>query len=161
MKIDKRFNRLVASLYDIQAESEDVWRPEELPDVLAHQLSIPISDEFKRAGVDDGTNEGHESDGQVLTFGSILLSNNPEIHLLRGVKLFAERMHKRSNSTFPRHISTLLFYWAVAQALIVHGEKITSLTTPELQTGLKWVTEQVWADEPCRQVCTEAQSVLT
>ena len=134
------------------ADKRDAPEPE-LAAMLAHQLAAPITADLKLAD-----NQLAEAK-RFGTFGSLLDHPSPPIWLLEETKQLAKRNRARGDSGV-RQISTVLYYSAIATALLKCKARITELTDAQLSEGFDWTTRQSWIDSRTRQRIASAAAQL-
>jgi len=141
---------------------EQLWRPEELAAVFRHQLSVPV--QFDLAGLDPRIGEDVRllavSQGLSLkSFGDLFRHPNPPVKLLIMVKDFAKRTSLSPNSLLPSEIAKVLYYSAIAAAILRCSRRITNLNDASLRCGLEWAISLSWIDSDTRcllQSCRDA-----
>ena len=113
---------------------ESAWGPEELRAVWAC---------IRLSGFDDPPIPR-------TTISAVFNGNaSPEELLL--VKRTAKQWMSNRDSAVPPQVASMLYHAAIAQALLKHGQRITTIDNPQLIRGLQWAATQTWLDEPERQ----------
>ncbi len=141
----------------------EVWRPEEFAALFRHQLTAPLRADLaaldprlaeKLAGLraPDG--------GPVVTFGDLLSHPAPPVVLLELVKEFAKESRRPGGGHLPPEVATLLYYLAIATALLRCGRPLTRLDGAALREGFQWAVAQPWADEATRELFRQAEGRL-
>jgi hypothetical protein len=136
--------------------TESLWRPEEFADILRHQLGAPLA--FDEPRLASELRAWLEASGDpVPTFGSLLLLDpQPPLPLLRLVKNFAKAARTQPGAAVPPEVATLLYFAAIAAALLRCRERITESDGVTLHRGFAWALAQPWADEATRALLQEA-----
>lgn len=86
------------------------------------------------------------------TFKELFGHRQPPIELLQMTKDFAKRSRNSSSSPLAPEVCLLLYYCAIAAALVHAGQRITKLPTDELRNGLNWLARQPWIDAQTREL---------
>jgi len=139
------------------------WRPEELAAVFQHQMAAPVSVDLASLapGAPGKLKTLTDASGLLLkSFRDLFRHPQPPLELLQLVKEFAKRNRGHPESLLPSEVATLLYYLALAAALVRWGERITSLRDAELERGLDWAIAQDWIDVGARGLLTEARTRL-
>ena len=120
------------------AGSSPLWTEIDLAALLLHQLQSPL------AATGDPT------------FEEVLLSPNPDVARLRQIKECAKALRDDTDSGIPTEISHILYYAAIAAALLHTADRLTSLDSQSLNRGLNWAIELQWLPEPLKQLLQQA-----
>jgi hypothetical protein len=141
------------------------WRPDELGEILRHQLEAPLL--FDLGSSSSGT---HFTDEQgapvepdasgVSSFGELFLHPRPPLPMLRLTKRFAKTSDRRTANPLPEEVATVLYYAAIVAALLRHGERISRVSDSTLREGTDWVLEREWVGGPLRGLFEEARSAM-
>ncbi len=98
--------------------------------------------------------DGH---GLLLkSFGDLFAHPAPGVELLEITKQFAKDNRSNPDSPLPAEVSTVLYYAALAAALVRHGERITRHGDEALRQGFGWVLAQPWVGEEVRALARAA-----
>ena len=92
-------------------------------------------------------------------FSTLFTRADPPIELLEYAKRLAKAVRHRPDSPADK-IATVLYYCAIAAALVRCGRRITELDDAALAFGINWVLEQNWIDTPTRRLFTDASVCL-
>jgi hypothetical protein len=146
------------------------WRPDELGEILKHQLEAPLlfdlgsssssSSSAAAASDEPGTPGMPGSRGDapgVSSFGELFLHPRPPLQLLRLTKRFAKTSDRRTANPLPEEVATVLYYAAIVAALMRHGERISRVSDATLRQGTDWVLERDWVGGPLRGLFEEAR----
>lgn len=141
-----------------------LWQPEELAAVFRHQLSAPV--QFDLAGLDPRLGEEVRllavSQGLLLkSFGDLFRHSNPPVKLLVMVKDFAKRTAISPNGPLPREIAKVLYYSAIAAAILRCSRRITKLNDASLRRGLEWAIRLSWIDSDTRDLLKSCLDALS
>jgi hypothetical protein len=151
--LDRSDPRRLASLF--QAEDEAAggvaacpWGPDDLGEILRHQLAAPILFGPDPAA-DRPTGAGPGGAGKapvppLSNFGDLLTHPAPPLELLRLTKEFAKASDTRPQCPLPKEVATALYYAAILAALLRHGQRITELSDRSLRSGAEWGLRQPW-----------------
>ena len=134
------------SLADLMATGDDLettWLPQDMKDIMQHQLDSPISD-----------------DNPPMSFRDLLLNDNPLVELLRKAKDFAKAHACHPDGPLPREIASVMYHAAILAAMLKCNERITSLSDQELIEGLEWLINCEWVDRQIRRLFVEGLSLL-
>jgi hypothetical protein len=134
------------------------WQESELAAVLRHQMQAPL-----RVGLETLPRQLAaelrvlcEAQGLLIRSVYDLLDHPlPPLELLRILKDFTKRQAFASGGALPRAVAMVIYYLTIATARIRHGERLTSLTDPEVEQGLDWVRGQAWLDDDTRTMAEE------
>ncbi len=133
------------------------WGPDELGDILRHQMQAPLA-----ADLNLHTLRRHNDEMTTLfspdpcmgttTFGRLFNDKNPPLNLLRLCKEFARENRFSKGGALPDEVAAVLYYAAIVVALRRTGARITSLTREEVQSGIEWIRTQDWIDPETRSI---------
>ncbi|MDD5482435.1 MAG: hypothetical protein PHP98_02100 [Kiritimatiellae bacterium] len=142
---------------------KQLWRPEELAAVFRHQLSAPV--QFDLAGLNSRLREKIRllavSQGLLLkSFGDLLRHPHPPVKLLVMVKDFAKRTALSPNGPLPPEIAKILYYSAIAAAILRCSRRITTLDDTSLRRGMEWAILRPWIDSDTRALLQSCLNTL-
>ena len=92
-------------------------------------------------------------------FSTLFTRADPPIELLEYAKALAKAVRHRPDTPADK-IATVLYYCAIAAALVRCGRRITELDDAALDFGINWVLEQNWIDTPTRRLFNDASAYL-
>jgi len=150
-------------MMEVGQTDEPVWQPEELGQILRHQLDTPLDSDLPART--DGSGGGTQSSTQeagppIKTFADLLVHPAPPAQQLSLVKDFAKRNRADAAPSLPAEVATVLYYAAIGAALLRCGERITGLSDDALREGLEWSLSRPWIDERLRLVAQESLGLL-
>jgi hypothetical protein len=143
----------LAALLALDDDTKHLCRPEELGDVLCHQLNAPLDLDLGEMGEDAQAAIAdcqHASERPLRTFGDLLSHPEPPLELLKRVKEFGKRHHRDPHSALPREIALFLYYASIVCALARCGKRITRLPDETLREGVEWFIGQPWISKASR-----------
>ena len=149
-------------LIDLNPEPRRVWQAHELSAILSHQLAVPLVVELGHQSLDAiGQVAGRQgAEPQQMTLGQLLLQThpNPETDLLRLVKDFARNHLSDPLSPLPAEVASVVYFAAIAAAIVHCRQQITSLDEKAMRDGFQWALSQQWLDAPLRELFQAAIS---
>ena len=80
----------------------------------------------------------------------------PSLELLRQVKDFTKAHLEHPGSAWPSEVARMVYYTAIAAALVRHHARITRMAPEEIQRALQWGLAQPWATPSLRDLFQEA-----
>ncbi len=158
-------NRISERLYDSTAQQllalmrqgasrTPTWSDAELSAVLRYQLAHPLSKALIPAGEAGSVLASPAAVGRTVQ--QLLTSLTPDLELLRAVRRSAKASRRREGGALPGVVATVLYYTAIAAALVRCDAKITSLSDRKMHEGLKWSASRPWVDGSVRAILEEA-----
>lgn len=160
------FDAQPGALAELMSEQGGVaaWGPEDLAAIFRHQMTAPV--QFDLAMLDpcmaDRVRLAARAHGLLLqSFGDLFRHAHPPLKLLEMVKDFAKRSATSAAGPLPAELCTLLYFMAIAAALVRHRRRITRLAPLALERGLAWAAGRKWIDEHTRRLLDEALRTLT
>lgn len=117
------------------------WLPEDLGAILQHQLKTRI-------------------DGATMNYGELLRKPAPSIALLEQVRTFAKSAMAQADAGLPYEAAAVLYYGAIAAALMRSGTRITQMDDDSLRRGVHWALEQPWIDADLRELFKQVDDKL-
>ena len=154
---------LLARLFDIPAGESRDWGPQEIEDMVRHQLAAPLSADLGSPLVEldralEATSLFHGLGS--LTFERLLLHPSPPLEALKLVKEFAKAQRKAAEPLLPPEVSAVLYFASIAAAGLRHGQRISTMEGGRLREGIGWLLGQPWCRGPIRNLLEEAFDVL-
>src|SRR5687768_4916926 len=114
-----------------------LWSPEELGVILRHQLSAPVQDDLGGPSADAVT----ATDARPVTsptFADLLQDPEPSLAMLQRAKRFAKARKNEPQGPLPEEVATVIYYAAIAVALLRCGRRTTSMDDAALSAGCQW-----------------------
>lgn len=153
----------VARLFDLDNDTERLWRDEELGAILRHQMGAPLQVDLVSLGRDMAVKVRNLADAQGLTlksFGDLLAHPHPPVELLKVTKDFAKACRLSPHSPVPHEIASVLYFASIAAAMVRCRRRITVLSDADLAGGLCWTLARTWLDAPTRALLEEGLAFL-
>jgi len=153
---------LVAQLFKLGEPGQQMWRREELREILRHQLSAPVEFDFGYLGpeaTDRLDKLLSQADPPVRSFHDLLHHPAPPVELLVLTKEFARAGLRGADALLPREIASMLYVLSIVAAMKHCGCRITKLDTQGLRHILDWALEQPWVDESTRAFLQEGYQI--
>jgi hypothetical protein len=89
-----------------------------------------------------------------------LLDPKTPISVLTAIKDRHQRTAKKCPSEADQRVATVVYFGAIASALIFHHEKVTSYSNARLQQALGKLLDRPWIDPEVKGLLGKAQKVL-
>jgi len=116
--------RRLSSLIEERGDPTALWSPDEMSDVLRHQLEAPLAVDLALLDPEiDARLEalrGHVP-APPRTFGELLRHPRPPLDLLVLVKEFGKRGRTKADPAIPPEVATVLYVTSIILAFQVHG----------------------------------------
>ena len=96
----------------------------------------------------------------IATFADLLHHPAPPLELLIAAKDYAKLSFGQPTTPLLPEVAVLIYYGAIAAALVKRRTRITTLTDDELRTGLNDAIRQPWLDDRTKGLFIEALSIL-
>jgi hypothetical protein len=134
---------------------------DDLAALLQHQLDSPMAAELMSV---PGSPEAAHQMQELLagrpgeTFASLLLRDDPPLKMLDLVKAFAKSAQSAGDAAVPREVAIILYYAAIAAALVRLNERMTQLSDEDLAAGLEWALSHAWLDPRLRPLLAAARN---
>ena len=149
--------RSVSTLLNFEDLHRHQWKPGELADMLRHQLNAPL-----QMGVGTLSAEvAHQLRknpqlNPLMTLSELLALENPPVELLKLVKRFAKICKSDPGNPLPPELVMLLYYAAIAAAIVRLNQRISELQDGQLRRGLRFLAGQAWVAGEVRTLLAEA-----
>jgi len=153
----------MSTLLDLRrrADRHD-WRPDELKDMLLHQLHAPLYLSFGTLSA-EVVHQLHCNERPLdarLTLGELFAHPQPPLELLKLVKRFAKQCRREPDNPMPSDLVMLLYFVSIAAALVRLNQRISELADRHLRHGMRWLGAQVWVDAGVKSLLAEALNLL-
>lgn len=153
----------LAALLELVMTPGGGWQREELHAILQGRLnpSQPPPEE-------DANSESHPpleefilaGDLEIQTLQELFSGADPSLELLRQAKDFAKAHLEHPGSAWPSEVARMIYYAAIAAALVRRHARITRMAPEEIQRALQWGLAQPWATPSLRDLFQEAVHFL-
>ncbi len=155
--------RGLAGLMRLDGDEPAGWSAAELGAILRHQLAAPLEYDLRTIAPGGGQTISDMTAAITIgprpnSFGDLIRHPAPPLDLLRLMKDFSKA--GRDSGSLPPEVSTVLYYAAIAVALLRQGNRITELDDRSLRKGIEWCLVQPWMDSDLRSVLTEAAAKI-
>jgi hypothetical protein len=140
-----------------------IWPDHELRNILRHQLESLLAFDLSRgdpADIAPIRPDTPAAGPSIRTFGDLFRHPQPPLELLIRVKQFAKSARADPDATLPAEIASLLYYAAIAAALVRLGTRITTLTDDVLAEGFRTLVPRDWIDDANRLLLTDAAGLI-
>jgi hypothetical protein len=155
--------RRMSTLLDLRRRADrQEWRPDELKDMLLHQLRAPLylSLGALSAEVVHQLRCNEPPLNARLTLGELFAHPQPPLELLKLVKRFAKQCRRDPDNPMPSDLVMLLYFVSITVALVRLDRRISDLADGHLRHGMSWLGEQVWVDAQVRSILSEGLELL-
>lgn len=155
--------RRMSTLLDLRRRADrQEWRPDELKDMLLHQLGAPLylSLGTLSAEVVHQLRCNEPPLDARLTLAELFAHPQPPLELLKLVKRFAKQCRREPENPMPSDLVMFLYYVSIAAALVRVNQRISELADGHLRHGMQWVAAQVWVDAEMRSLLTQGLNLL-
>jgi hypothetical protein len=153
----------MSTLLDLRrrADRHD-WRPDELKDMLLHQLRAPLYLSLGTLSA-EVVHQLHCNEPPLdarLTLGELFGHPQPPLELLKLVKRFAKQCRREPDNPMPSDLVMLLYFVSIAAALVRLDRRISELADRHLRHGMRWLAAQVWVDAGVKSLLSDALNLL-
>jgi hypothetical protein len=153
----------LARLLDVEGGGAEAaaWTAADAAAALRQQLQAPLLPDLLAApGAERERLEALvRSRPETATFAAQLTGREPTTELLESIKRWARHMREQPSSPLRGGPATVLYYAAIAAALVRTGRRITTLTDGQLRAGFEWALVQEGA-EGLQGLLREAHAAL-
>ena len=135
--------------------SDETWDENDLAQILRHTFSTTP----KQLGIfefDVAPNELNE-----LSLHALLHDEHSSIRILNAIKKFGRDQAQKDVRNFPSSIGTVVYFSAIASALVHKNEKISSSDDQILRFGFQNTTKWKWIDSQTVQLIQQAISKVS
>ena len=148
----------LARLFDVAAHADGAREVADLEAMLRHVLSSrrlptccqgwPLRKSERLILAASGATE-------PVTLAALFSSMDPPLDLLSAVKHGARRATRGDNGSLPKDIASLVYFAAIAAALVRCGQRISKLDPDLLCQGAQMMLDRPWIGEPFRPLFEE------
>ncbi len=142
----------ISRLIELNAEPQQLWKPEELGEILAHQLEAPAST------ASFGTGANADPAKPDMTLRQLLDSLNPPIDLLRAIQRAAKADCSSTTALLPRDAALIIYYACIASALVHLNERISDLDNAKLKQAFAWSLKRKWLGKGLVELFNQANA---
>ena len=89
--------------------------------------------------------------------GKLLLNPKTELKLIKQVKAYAKSLSKNAQGESEYQTASMIYYCALAHALVFHNKKITRYTYDELGESFSYLTRETWIPNDLLGLLTKAK----
>jgi hypothetical protein len=151
---------LMSTMLDLHDVHVHEWGPQELKEMLRHQLSVPMQMSLGTLSAEVAHQVKEAQVDPLLTLEQLLSHPHPPVELLKLVKRFAKLCMRDRENPLPSEIVMLLYYVSIAASLVRLDQPISELTPASLGRGLTWLSTQEWVTDDVRLLLREGLSRL-
>jgi hypothetical protein len=139
---------------ELTGAPQELWKPEELGEILSHQLKMSAStDSF-------GSADQPGSDPTAQSLRQLLNDPHPSIDLLNKIRRAAKADCNSDAALLPRDTALVIYYACIAAALVRLGQKISDLDDTKLSQAFSWVLRRRWLDSGLMDLFTQAAAAI-
>jgi len=133
------------------------WTGDDATAILRHQLAAPLlPDLLLVPGAEESRLRALVQDRPGATsFVDQLTTLHPSLELLQAIKSFARHVHDDPANPLHGTPSDVLYFTAIAAAMLRCNQRITSLGDADLRIGIDWAQRQS-GSEPLRHILQAA-----
>lgn len=162
--LDESYHSMWSVIVDNKSQSDRLWSTDELQQLLDHQLKQPLIGMLTSVDKDAASKLEEIREGSsgepLVTLGDLFRHSLPPLYILDTVKRWARRASRDGNVNLPSSISSLLYFAAIAAALLKHRARITKSDDVTLRLGFQQVLAQSPTDGHLTSLIQLAVSVL-
>jgi len=151
--------RVLAQVMGLAEPRDTEWAPDELADLLKHQLAAPLLSDLGASGPAarrEVETLGAEHAASIRTFTGLFSHPHPPLELLTRVKDFAKAAAGHPDRPLPREVASIIYLVSIVVARLRCGENITHLDDEVLRNNLEWALAQEWVDKWTRELLEKA-----
>ncbi len=155
--------RVLAQMMGLDSSGQRLWSQEELGAVLRHQMLTPLDVDLGRLDADAAAQMRtltRPDDPRTPRFADLLFHDRPPLGLLQRTKEFAKSSRSHPDSPLPVEVATVLYFAAIAAAMVRWGRRITRQGDAALRGGFEWGAALSWIDDPLRALFQEGLKAL-
>ena len=166
MKDDEVHNsdpQSLTHMMNLDAGGQDLWGPEELGEILEHQLAAPLEcdlDSLDKRLVRRLKEINSAGGTPLVSFGDLLHHPSPPVEFLELTKRFAKICRSDRHSPLPSEIATILYFSSIVVAMTKCGRRITKMDDRSVQYSLNWAIRQPWLDDSTRKILEEGLRII-
>ena len=150
----------LAALIEDSKQPDPLCSPAELASILRHQLAGRLQTDLAPKLVRDTFTSTNRDDGALDTFDDLFRHPRPPIEILAAVKSFAKKSQRPTHRKLPPEVAGVVYYLAIAAAIVRHGRRLTRLSDDELRQGFSCMLAYQWIDVGTRSSLKKAQEQI-
>ncbi len=102
---------------------------------------------------------GASHGGQTASLGEMLIDPHSSLDAMAEIKRYAKHMAARSSSEAESAVATVIYFAAIANGLVAHREKITTLSYTSLQASWSELLGKPWISPKLRPLLEAACAI--
>ncbi len=138
--LEKTDPHAMSVLMELSAEPQALWKPEELGEILTHQLAMAAS--ASSFGCTASTGDAQTK----TTLRELLDDPHPSLDLLNTIRRAAKADCYSTSALLPRDAALVIYYASIAAALANQGQRISDLDDAKLSQAFAWTLKRDWMD---------------
>jgi hypothetical protein len=150
----------MSTMLNLRGIHVHVWGPQELKEMLRHQLSAPLQLSLGTLSAEVSHQIKESQLERLLTLEQLLHDPSPSIELLKLVKRFAKLCRRDRENSLPSEIVMLLYYASIAAAMVRLDQAISDLGPASLKRGMGWLATQEWLSDDLRTLLNQGLAWL-
>lgn len=132
---------------DLPSESDEVDDTQRKSELLCDLLAQPFSYHIRKCESLGATLSHIPTLVDVMsdeTIKELLLNSKTELSMIKKIKVFAKQLSNSSGDKAEHDAANVIYYAAIAHALVYHKETITSFSDQELQKAFLKLSREQW-----------------
>ena len=148
----------LARLMGLGAGTDPQWQPEDLAEMLEHQLSAPLVYDLRDLDIRQEQYRRLMDTAQppIHSFRDLFTHASPPLELLELVKEHAKISRDDPSSLIPASIASTLYYACLAVAQLRCGTQLTTMSIDSYRQGLRWTLDQPWINTQLNELFGQA-----
>ena len=159
----REMSQRLSQMLSLDGEATGLWQAEDLRDILRHQLDVPLDMELllHEAPTSAGTRKDPTTAERAYpSLAALLADTDAPLPLLKRLKDYTKAASNSPDSPLPEEIATVLYFAAIAAALVRHTQRISGLGNDGLKWGFSWAMGETWVADEMRPLFAEAMERL-
>jgi hypothetical protein len=150
----------LACLLSFETTTDAIWPVTDLAAILKHQLALIPGADRPAGELSEGA-PGTETAGEPFgNYWELFRSPQPSLELLQQIKDVAKAAVTDPDAPLPEEVATVIYFAAIAVALIRCNQRITRLSDEGLRLGFRWSLDQSWIPEEMQALFQEAMRAI-
>jgi len=148
---------------EVQNDAQNLWKDGDLKLIFDETMRSPVEDidQLIPGKGDRVAFWAQEVIPPIESFGDALLHQSAPIGLLKLIKSYGKVADKDPSEPLPQSVARVLYYGAIASALVHHGEAISSLPRERLRESFGSRCNLEWVDPTIRDLLKQAMEQLS